>query len=82
MPTTDNITLDNIRAFKALHASEQEFQKPDETPKINENDMIVTIDNIESFLGQYLGETKVPLAFMIRGDSAVIPKVDDHQVME
>jgi hypothetical protein len=69
-----NITLDNIRAFRALRTSEQEFEKPDETPKIDENDMITMIDNIKSFLGQYLGETKIPLAYVIREDPDVTPE--------
>jgi hypothetical protein len=56
---------------------EKEFLKHDEIPKINEADMISMINNIESFLGQYLGETKNPLAYIIREDPNVTPEADD-----
>jgi hypothetical protein len=39
--------------------------------------MISMINNIESFLGQYLGETKIPLAYVIREDPDVAPEADN-----
>jgi hypothetical protein len=39
--------------------------------------MITTIDNIESYLGQYLGKTKILLAYIIRENDAVLPEAAD-----
>jgi hypothetical protein len=39
--------------------------------------MITTLDNIESYLSKYVGDTKVPLSYVIRDESVVIPDFDD-----
>jgi hypothetical protein len=72
-----DVTLPNIRALRALRDSEKEYKQPTDAPDVDEKYMITTIDNIESYLGKYVGDTKVPLSYVIRDDPEVIPEADD-----
>jgi hypothetical protein len=64
------LTLANVRLLRPLKDHELAHQQPDEVPVIDEKDMVRTMDAIESYLRSYLGEKKVPLAYIIREDPA------------
>jgi len=42
------------------------YTAPMEYPKINEKDWPKTIEAIHEFLHHHLGETKIPLAYVVR----------------
>jgi hypothetical protein len=71
------ITLVAVRALRPLKEHEESHEQPDEVPTFEEKDMVKTIDSIDSYLRSYLGERKVPLAYVTRQDAVVTPSVDD-----
>lgn len=75
-PTPAEITLVNIRTLRELRDSEIAYEAPTEYPTINVKDWPKTIEAIREFLRIFLGETKIPLAYVIR-DTVELPEGDD-----
>ena len=66
-----DITLPNIRALRSLRLSEKAHKDPTEKPKINHNSWPKTIENILEYLRSVLGETGVPLQYVVRREREV-----------
>ena len=68
-----NITLDTIRAIRELREFESSYSTPKDTtaPVINAKDWPKTMEAIQEYLCSYLGEHKIPLAYVIRKESDV-----------
>jgi hypothetical protein len=63
-----NITLDTILAFREL----RDFDKPpDDPPPINATDWTKTMESVHEYLRSYLGDCKIPLAYVVRKDDAI-----------
>jgi hypothetical protein len=71
--TALNVTLVTVRAMRAVRDHEDAHSQPTELPKIDEKDMVKTFDAIDAYLRNYLGKTKIPLQYVAREDSIVIP---------
>ena len=71
------ITLANVRALSPLKDHEESHEQPKDSPVLNKKDMVKSMDAIDSYLGSYLGEKKVPLAYVIRQEVEVTPSTDD-----
>jgi hypothetical protein len=71
-----DIDLDDVRAYEAYENWEKTHEDA-EAPKINEKDWPRTIEAIEGWLRGCLGQTKIPLAYVIRADIAVPDEDDD-----
>jgi hypothetical protein len=71
------ITLANVRTMRPLKDHEKAHEQPEEAPTLNEKDMVRTFDAIDSYLRSYLGEKKVPLAYVTREVAEVTAETDD-----
>ena len=60
------VVLNTIRTIRDLRDSDITYSAPTEYPVINDKDWPRTIKSIVEFLGTFLGETKIPLAYVIR----------------
>ncbi|KAI2510528.1 Reverse transcriptase (RNA-dependent DNA polymerase) [Fragilaria crotonensis] len=69
--TAADITLKTIRSVRDLREFESTYKAPTETPTINAKDWPKTMESIEEYLRSYLGERKIPLAYVIRKNDAV-----------
>lgn len=69
--TAVDITLETIRSVRDLREFESTYKAPTETPTINAKDWPKTMESIEEYLRSYLGERKIPLAYVIRKTDAV-----------
>ncbi|KAI2502051.1 Reverse transcriptase (RNA-dependent DNA polymerase) [Fragilaria crotonensis] len=69
--TAADITLETIRSVRDLREFESTYKAPTETPTINAKDWPKTMESIEEYLRSYLGERKIPLAYVIRKNDAV-----------
>lgn len=69
--TPPNVTLASVRTVRELRLSEQSYDTPHESPTINDRDWPRTIEALEEYFRNYLGETKIPLAYVIRKDRNV-----------
>jgi hypothetical protein len=58
-----------------LREFESTYKPSTNTPTINAKDWPKTIESILEFLHSYLGEHKIPLAYVVRKDTAV-PTID------
>ena len=54
--------------MRDLRAFEESYSAPEDTPTINDKDWPKTMDSLSEYLCYYLGETKIPLAYVIRDD--------------
>lgn len=68
-----NITLETIRTLRELRDFESTYKAPDDPPTINAKDWPKTMENIHEYLRSYLGDHKIPLAYVVRKDDAVPP---------
>jgi hypothetical protein len=66
-----DITLANIRSVRELRDSEEEYKAPKDLPTLNEKDWPKTMEAIHEFLRMYLGESKIPLAYIVRDEEAL-----------
>ena len=73
-----DVTLEAIRSVRDLREFESTYKAPTEAPTINAKDWPKTMESIEEYLRSYLGERKIPLAYIIRKDE-MLP-VDDGTV--
>jgi hypothetical protein len=70
-----NITLHTIHAFPELRDFELSYKPPDDPPAINAKDWPKTMESPHKCLCSYLGDRRIPLAYVVRKDEAV--PVDD-----
>ena len=83
-----DITFVNIRTVRELREFESTYKVPTETPTINAKDWSKTMESIEEYLRSYLGERKIPLAYVIRknedvpgaGGDAAYPTVQHEMI--
>jgi hypothetical protein len=61
-----NVTLDAIRTVQELRDFESTYKAPDDPPSINSKDWPKTMESIHEYLRSYLGDRKIPLAYVIR----------------
>ena len=66
-----NDTLDSIRTIRELRDYESSYKAPDNPPTINDKDWPKTMESIQEYLRLYLGEQKIPLAYVVRKDEGV-----------
>lgn len=69
--TAADITLETIRSVRDLREFESTYKAPTEAPTINGKDWPKTMESIEEYLRSYLGERKIPLAYVVRKNDAV-----------
>jgi hypothetical protein len=70
-----NITLDSIRTLHELRDYKSSYKSPDNPPTINAKDWPKTMESIQEYLRSYVGEHKIPLAYVVRKDEDV-PAID------
>ena len=75
--TVPSITIDNIEMTRELRVWEDAHENPKEVPTIDTRDWPKTIEAMEEYLRNYLGETGIPLAYVVRKNEAVKPEADD-----
>jgi hypothetical protein len=63
-----DITLDAIRALRELRDFESTYKAPDDPPAINAKDWPKTMESIHEYLRSFLGDHKIPLAYVVRKD--------------
>jgi hypothetical protein len=66
-----NVTLDTIRTVRELRDFESTYKAPDDPPSINSKDWPKTMESIHEYLRSYLGDRKIPLAYVVRKDEDV-----------
>ncbi len=66
-----NVTLDTIRIVRELRDFESTYKAPDDPPSINSKDWPKTMESIHEYLRSYLGDRKIPLAYVVRKDEDV-----------
>lgn len=67
-----DITLESIRTLRELREFESTYKATtDDAPTINTKDWPKTMESIHEFLRSYLGEHKIPLAYVVRKDDGV-----------
>jgi hypothetical protein len=74
-----DLTLENVRSIIELKDTE-EANKPPEAPTISSKDWPRTMESILDYFRSYLGETGIPLAYVIRKDIAVKPSIEDNEL--
>jgi hypothetical protein len=73
-PHTPNVALldlDRVRGFHDQRKWEENFKKTTVEPVINDKDWPRALENIREFLVSILGDTRVPLAYVIQADHIV-----------
>jgi ribosomal protein S13 len=71
-----DITLESIRRYRDLRDYESTYKATtDDAPTINSKDWPKTMESLHEFLRSYLGNHKIPLAYVVRKNEAV-PEVD------
>lgn len=66
-----DITLENIRSVKELRESEENYEQPEDLPKVNDRDWPKTMEAIQEYLRTRLGEHNIPLAYVIRKEDEI-----------
>jgi hypothetical protein len=65
------VTLDRIRSIRELRDYEATFKASDDVPTINVKDWPKSMESILEYLRSYLGDKKIPLAYVVRKEEAV-----------
>ena len=79
--TPPDITLASIRGIRDLREFESTYKPPkDDIPTINAKDWPKTMESIDKYLRSYLGEKKIPLAYVIRKTTAIPEGADPPTV--
>ncbi|KAI2489519.1 hypothetical protein MHU86_25078 [Fragilaria crotonensis] len=65
------VTLENIRSIRELRDFEATYKPSDDVPSINAKDWPKTMESILEYLRSYLGDKKIPLAYVVRKDENV-----------
>ena len=72
-----DITLESIRSVRELREFESTYKVPtNNMPVINAKDWPKMMEMIEEYLRSYLGERKIPLAYVVRKTVAIPDGVD------
>lgn len=66
-----------VRALKQQKKAEDDHTEPTNTPTIDAKNWPQTIDSIDEYLRGILGDTKVPLAYVVRVKEEVTAAADD-----
>ena len=66
-----NVTLNSIRTVRELRDFEFTYKAPDDPPSINSKVWPKTKEGIHEYLPSYLGDHKIPLAYVVRKDENV-----------
>ncbi|KAI2510102.1 hypothetical protein MHU86_4269 [Fragilaria crotonensis] len=69
------VTLESIRSIRELRDFEATYKPSDDVPTINAKDWPKTMESILEYLRSYLGDKKIPLAYVVRKDENV-PEAD------
>ena len=74
-----DITVDNVKKLKDMKREDEKYEemKPDTYPKIDEKSWPDTFDNLDIFLRTYLGESRIPLMFVVRDQVEVTPEAQE-----
>jgi hypothetical protein len=72
-----SITLAAIQVVRKLKEYEENYKAPDERPNIDNKDWPKTFESIDDYLAQINGEQNLPLAYIIRCNTAVPHNEDD-----
>ena len=76
--TVNTMNPTSIRRLRELKIKEDKREgSPPSAPTIDPKNWPKTIDAIQDYFSCILGETKAPLAYIIRDDAAVKPEADD-----
>jgi hypothetical protein len=82
-PTSVALTV--VRSLSSTHSLrstkdyEEKFKVTSEQPVINEKDWPRTMEAIHEFFGSVLGETGVPLAYVVRKNVEIPPSTDSSE---
>ena len=68
-----------LRRFKDLKEAEDEHKDPSDKPTISEKNWSKTLEEVEEYLRNHLGHTKIPLAYVVRKEQDVPPHATDPQ---
>jgi hypothetical protein len=71
------ITIDSVRRLRELRASEESHKDPTEKPVINDKNWPRTLEDIVEHLRNHLGQTHIPLAYVVRKEEEVQPHIQD-----
>ena len=66
----NDITLVNVRSVRDLRTSEDNHKNPTEKPTMHPTDWSKNLESLSEYLRSYLGETGIPLAYVVRTDQA------------
>jgi hypothetical protein len=70
-----DVTLASIRALRELREYEETYKPSEDVPTINDRDWPKTMETILEYLRSYLGDKKIPLAYVVR-ESEDVPVAD------
>ena len=69
--TPADVTLISIRSLRELRDFESNYKPSDDVPTINEKDWPKTMEAILEYLRSYLGDKKIPLAYVVRKEETM-----------
>ena len=72
-----DITIANTRSVREMKLTEENHENPSDPPTISHKDWPKTMEAIEEYLRNYLGETGIPLAYVVRKMKRYAPEADD-----
>jgi hypothetical protein len=75
--TPASITSIGVRALKDLKIAEEDHVNPTDKPVIKDDNWPRTIDDMEEYLRNHLGQMKIPLAYIVRKEETVAPSATD-----
>jgi hypothetical protein len=74
-----SVALAVVRRLRSTEEYEENFKITAEKPVINEKDWLRTMETICEFFGSVLGETGVPLAYVVRENAEIPPDPDPSE---
>ena len=75
MVTPADVTLPSVRNLRELRDFESTYKPSEDVPTINDKDWPKTMETILEYLRSYLGDKKIPLAYVVRKEETV-PEAD------
>jgi hypothetical protein len=78
--TVAAITIEAVRELKEMKAAEETHKDPTEKPIINEKNWQQTLDDVEEYLCNHLGQTHMLLSYVVRKDEQVPPHIVDPPI--
>ena len=67
-----DVTLASIRSLRELREFEDTYKSSEDVPTINDKDWPKTMETILEYLRSYLGDKKIPLAYVVRESETVV----------